>query len=147
LVRLTLDDVIRDHDQVFVRFGNPPSPVPEPFATVLLDYIASRTNMRTATNPGSPWLFPGRRARQPLRPEWLAKQITRMGVPTIAARGAALRQHIQDSPVPIVADALGYHPVTMAKLAAETGTTYNRYAPGDHTQSPRPLPKRRTDDS
>jgi hypothetical protein len=52
-----------------------------------------------------------------------------MGVPTIAARGAAIRQHVQDSPVPIIVDALGYHPATMAKLAAETGTTYSRYAP------------------
>lgn len=103
--------------------------------------------MRTATNPISRWLFPGRRAGQPLHPEWLAKQIAQMGVPTTAARGAALRQHLQDSPAPIVADALGFHPVTAAKLAAETGTTYSRYAPGDHTRSPRPLPKRRTDDS
>jgi hypothetical protein len=46
-----------------------------------------------------------------------------MGVPTTAARGAAIRQHLQDSPAPIVADALGYHPVTTAKLATETGTT------------------------
>jgi hypothetical protein len=147
IIGLTLDDVIHNDGQVLIRLGQPPTPVPEPFATLLLDYIAGRTNMRTATNPGSPWLFPGRRAGQPLHPEWLAKQITRMGIPTIAGRGAAIRQHLQDSPAPIVADALGYHPVTAAKLAAETGTTYNRYAPGDHARSPRPLPKRRTDDS
>ncbi|WP_326821458.1 hypothetical protein [Streptosporangium sp. NBC_01756] len=147
LVQLDLDDIITDDGQVAIRFGDPPTPVPEPFAILLQDYIAHRTNMRTATNPGSQWLFPGRRAGQPLRPEWLAKQITQMGVPTTAARGAALRQHLQDSPAPIVADALGFHPVTAAKLAAETGTTYSRYAPGDHTRSPRPLPQRRTDDS
>ncbi|MEU0483927.1 hypothetical protein ABZ260_32665 [Streptosporangium sp. NPDC006013] len=51
-------------------------------------------------------------------PEWLAEQITRMGVPAIAARGAAIRRHIQDSPAPIAADVLGFHPVTMAKLTA-----------------------------
>jgi len=147
IVYLTVDDVTTDDGQVFVQFGRPPSPIPEPFATLLLDYVASRTNMRTATNPGSPWLFPGRRAGQPLHPEYLAKQITRLGVPTTAARGAALRQHIQDSPAPIVADALGFHPVTTAKLAAETGATFSRYAHGDHSQSPRPLPKRRTDDT
>lgn len=60
---------------------------------------------------------------------------------TTAACGAALRQHIEDSPTPIVADALGFHPLTMAKLAAETGATYSRYVPGEHTQSPQPLPK------
>ncbi len=36
--------------------------------------------------------------------------LTQMGVPTTAARGATLRQHLQDSPTPIVADALGFHP-------------------------------------
>ncbi|MEV1174240.1 hypothetical protein [Nonomuraea sp. NPDC049784] len=88
-----------------------------------------------------------RRAEQPLRPESLAKQIRQLGIPALPARGAALRQHIQDSPAPIIADALGFHPVTTAKLATETGTTYNRYAPGDHTQSPLPRPPRRTDGS
>ncbi|MFF5211011.1 hypothetical protein [Streptosporangium sp. NPDC000396] len=147
LVRLTLADVIRDGEQVLIRFGTPPSPVPAPFATTLLGYLANRSNMRTATNPASTWLFPGRRAGKPLRPEWLAKQIRQLGISTLPARGAALRQHIQASPAPIIADALGFHPVTTAKLAAETGATYNRYAPGDHTQSPLPRPPRRTDDS
>ncbi|MDP4506919.1 hypothetical protein [Nonomuraea turcica] len=50
LVRLTLADVIRDGEQVLIRIGTPPSPVPDPFATVLLDYVASRPNMCTATN-------------------------------------------------------------------------------------------------
>ena len=119
LVRLDLDDVLIDDGQVTIRFGDPPTPVPEPFAALLLDYIAHRTNMRTAPNPDSRWLFPGRRASRPLRPEWLAKQITQTGVPTTAAaRGAALRQHLQDSPAPIVADALGFHPVTTTTTQA-----------------------------
>jgi hypothetical protein len=29
--------------------------------------------------------------------------------------------------------ALGYHQVTTAKLAAQAGTTWSRYAPGDHS--------------
>lgn len=62
IVRLTTDDVLNDAGQVFIRFGHPPLPVPEPAAAMLLDYIATRANMHTATNPGSLWLFPGRRA-------------------------------------------------------------------------------------
>ena len=42
-------------------------------------------------------------------------------------------------PPPVVADALGYHPVTTARLAAQTGATFGPYAPGDHT---RPSPTR-----
>jgi integrase len=97
IVRLTLDDVIRDGDQVLLRLGEPPSPVPGPVADLLLKWIANRDNMNTATNRNSPWLFPGRRAGQPMNP-----------------------------------DALGYHPVTTAKLAAQAAGTFSRYAPGDH---------------
>jgi hypothetical protein len=65
IVRLTVDDVIHAGDQVFLRLGEPPSPVPGPVADLLLDWIANRTNMNTATNHASRWLFPGRRAGQP----------------------------------------------------------------------------------
>ncbi|WP_223839152.1 site-specific integrase [Saccharopolyspora pogona] len=50
IVRLTVDDIIQD-EQVLIRIGDPPSPVPQPFAVLLLDYAAHRANMRTATNP------------------------------------------------------------------------------------------------
>lgn len=33
-------------------------------------------------------------------------------------------------PAPVVADALGYHQVTTAKLASQTGATWSRYAAG-----------------
>jgi hypothetical protein len=36
-------------------------------------------------------------------------------------------------PASIVAEALGYHYVTTAKLAAQAGTTWSRYASGDHS--------------
>ncbi|MGH3711798.1 MAG: hypothetical protein ACRDRQ_27720 [Pseudonocardiaceae bacterium] len=36
IVRLTVDDVIRDGDQILLRLGEPPSPVPTPFAELLL---------------------------------------------------------------------------------------------------------------
>jgi integrase len=144
IVRLTPDDPIQDDDQVLIRLGDPPSPVPRPFAA-LLDYAATRSNIRTATNPGSTWLFPGRRANQPLHPDYLAALIHKPEVPTIAGRGAAIRQHVLDMPAPIVADALGHHHVTTTRLTPppQAGTTWNRYAPGDHSQPPTP----RTGDS
>lgn len=143
IVRLTLDEIVHDEDQVLLRLGNPASPVPQPFATLLLDYAADRANMHTATNPGSRWLFPGRRANQPLRPEHLAKLVHQLGVPTVAGRGAAIRQHVLDMPAPVVADALGYHHITTTRLATHAGATWSRYAPGDHSQPT----SRRTRDS
>lgn len=67
IVRLSVEDVIHDGDTVLLRLGEPASPVPAPVATLLLEHIANRDNMNTATNPASRWLFPGRRAGQPAR--------------------------------------------------------------------------------
>jgi hypothetical protein len=36
IVRLTVNDVIRDGDQILLCLGEPPSPVPTPFAQLLL---------------------------------------------------------------------------------------------------------------
>ncbi|WP_306211665.1 site-specific integrase [Actinoplanes sp. RD1] len=105
ITRLTIDDIIRDTDQILLRLGDPPSPMPEPAAVLLLEYLGQRT----ATNRDSRWLFPGRRT-------------------------AAIRQHVLDLPAPIVATALGYHQVTTARLAAEAGTTWSTYAPGDRSK-------------
>nr|CTQ96951.1 hypothetical protein [Kibdelosporangium sp. MJ126-NF4] len=48
IVRLPIDDIIEDADQVLIRLGDPPSPVPQAFAALLPDYTASRTTMSTA---------------------------------------------------------------------------------------------------
>lgn len=143
IIRLTVDDVIQDDDQVFIRLGDPPSPVPHSFAAMLLDYAAHRANMRTATNPGSVWLIPGCRASQPLRPEYLAKLVRQLGVPTVAGRRATIGQYVLDMPAPIVAEALGYHHNTTTKLVTEACAIWSRYASGDHS----PLQPRGTRDS
>ena len=106
--------------------------MPAPVAALLLEYLGQRTNMRTATNRESRWLFPGRRAGEPLQPSTLSPLVQALGVPSIAGRVAAIRQHVLDMPAPIVATALGYHHVTTTRLAAEAGTTGSNYAPGDH---------------
>ncbi|WP_199193046.1 hypothetical protein [Amycolatopsis sp. BJA-103] len=143
IARLTIDDVIRDGDQVLLRLGEPPSPVPAPFAELLLAWIDKRDNMNTATNPNSRWLFPGRRAGQPMHSDWLAALVNELGIPTTTGRTSAIRQHVLDMPAPVVADALGYHHVTATRIAAQAGATWSRYAPGDHS----PLQRRGTGDS
>ena len=40
-----------------------PAPVPEPFASLLTEHLATRPNMRTGSSSGSEWLFPGYRRR------------------------------------------------------------------------------------
>ncbi|MFE9250948.1 hypothetical protein [Streptomyces sp. NPDC007088] len=147
IVRLSVDDVIRDGDTVLLRLGEPASPVPDPVAALLLEHTANRDNMNTATNPASRWLFPGRRAGKPARPDHLSALLNKVGVPTAAARGAAIRQQLLELPAPVVADALGYHDKTTSRLRNETGGTWSRYASGDHTRSPAGWVPRGTSDS
>jgi len=77
--------------------------------------------MNTATNRHSLWLFPGRRAGQPMHSDALAALVDDLGISTVAGPACAIRQHVLEMPAPIVADALGYHQVTTAKLAAQAG--------------------------
>jgi hypothetical protein len=128
IVRLTIDDVTRAADgQVFIRFGEPATPVPEPFATLLLQATAQRDNLDTATNPGARWLFPGRRAGQPLHASHLSQLVRDLGVPALAGRTAALRQLVLQVPAPVVAQALGYHYNTTTRVASEAGTPWSHY--------------------
>ncbi|OIJ98361.1 hypothetical protein [Streptomyces colonosanans] len=136
IVQLTVDDVLHDGETTLLRLGEPASPVPTPVAALLLTYIADRDNMNTATNQASRWLFPGRRAGQPARPDHLSALLREIGIPVAAARGAAIRQQLLELPAPVVADALGYHDKTTSRLLRETGGTWSRYAAGDRTRSP-----------
>ena len=106
VVRLTIDDVLHDGETTLLRLGEPASPIPAPVASLLQEYIAGRANIPTATNPASRWLFPGRRAGQPCRPDHLSALLGKAGVPASAARGAAIRQQLLEMPAPVVAGAL-----------------------------------------
>ncbi|ADI12931.1 hypothetical protein SBI_09813 [Streptomyces bingchenggensis BCW-1] len=86
--------MVHDGDQVLLRLGEPPSPVPAPVADLLLNRIGNRDNMNTATNGDSRWLFPGRRAGQPMHPDALAALVNSLGIPTVAGRASAIGQHV-----------------------------------------------------
>jgi hypothetical protein len=144
IVRLTLDDIVSDGTDILLRLGDPPTPVPEPVAGLLLAAAADRQNMSTATNPGSRFLFPGRRPGQPINPYTLYPVLQELGIPTQTARTSAIRQLVLQAPAPVIAQALGYHPTTAHRHAADAGGTWTRYAPGDHTRPQPHVPKPRT---
>ena len=134
IVRLTINDITDQDGQLLLRLGDPPAPVPEPFATLLTQLAASRQNTNTATNPASRWLFPGRRAGQPLHPDTLWTALRQFGIPATAARTTALRDLVLQAPAPVIAQALGYGHLAVHRHAARAGQTWARYAPGDHAQ-------------
>lgn len=127
LVRLTVDDVLCHDGQVSIRLGDPPTPVPEPFASMLTGLAASRANMNTAANPACAWLFPGGRAGQPLTPGALLQQLRALGVPAAQARTSAFRQLVLQAPAPVAARALGYSPGTATEHVLAAGGTWSRY--------------------
>lgn len=135
IVRLTTDHITTGQDgTVLLRLGDPPTPVPEPFASLLLQYTATRPNMLTATNPDSRWLFPGRRAGQPLHPETIAGRLASLGLHRTNARTSAIRHLVLQAPAPVVAGMLGYNNESLAQIAAQAAGPWSRYAPGDHTR-------------
>jgi DNA-binding Xre family transcriptional regulator len=51
----------------------------------------------------------------------------------IRPKRAAIRHLVRQASAPVIARMLGYHHDTTARLATESGGTWKRYAPGDHT--------------
>jgi hypothetical protein len=101
ITRLTLDDITLDaQGQMLIRLGDPPAPVPAPFDAIINDYLAARPNLTTATNPNSTWLFPGRRAGQPLHPTSIRLRLSTLGIPNLPARSRALREMLLQAPRP-----------------------------------------------
>ena len=133
LIRLTTDDVIQQDSQVLIRLGDPPAPVPEPFAALLLELAGHQPGITTASTP-TRWLFPGQSAGQPLAAGTMLAHLRTLGFLTGPARLSALRQLVLQAPAPVIARSLGYHDNTTTRIAAEAGKTWNQYAPGDHAQ-------------
>ncbi|MGC0380203.1 hypothetical protein [Streptomyces sp. SAI-129] len=129
IVRMTVDDVVRHGQHVALRLGDPPTPVPEPLADLLPNYLQALP----AINPNSPWFFPGRRASQPMNPATLRDGLRELGIPAEKGRTSAIRQLVLQAPAPVIAQALGYHDKSTTRIAAEAGATWKSYAPGDHT--------------
>ncbi|HEU4349271.1 MAG TPA: hypothetical protein VFR35_15960, partial [Actinoplanes sp.] len=119
---LTVDNVIRREDEVLIRLGEPASPVPEPFATLLQQLADTRT-----AAGDQQWLFPGRRPGQPLSYRQLTNHLRTLGIPLRRARTAALRQLVLDVPAPVTAAALGFHHTTTNRQVRHAGGTWNRY--------------------
>jgi hypothetical protein len=139
IVGLRVSDITTSPDgQTTLNLGTPPTPVPEPLAALLHAYVQARPNMTTATNPNSEWLFPGRRAGLPIHPRTMTGLLEQAGVPARTSRIAAIRGLVLQLPAPVIADALGYHPTSATRIAAEAGSPWSGYAAGDHSRGPNP---------
>jgi len=125
---LTLSDVVVEGEEVSVRLGAGFAPVPPPFAGMLTDLVGGRPNLNTASNPTSPFLFPGRSADKHLLPSTLRTAAIQMGIDITGARTGALRQLVLDCPPPVVAEALGYSYQAIDRHAQRAGSPWSSYA-------------------
>lgn len=128
IARLRLEDIGQADGSLALRFGDEPAPLPAPVAALLQHHLNGRPNINTASNAGSPWLFPGYRPEQPLHQSYLMKRIRDAGVPLLGARNSALRQLVLDMPPAVAAQALGYSPQVAQAHARDAGTTWVNYA-------------------
>ncbi|MFE7217064.1 hypothetical protein ACFY0A_46440 [Streptomyces sp. NPDC001698] len=134
IIRLTIDDVLHDGQHVALRLGDPPTPIPEPLANLLLDCLAALPDNTPAANRGSAWLFPGRRAGQPMASGSLRHLAESHRHPSGHGRTAAIRQLAPQAPPPVVAQAPGYHNKTATRIATEAGAPWKSHAPGNHAR-------------
>jgi hypothetical protein len=120
IVRLTASDVIRDDGDVYIQFGTPPAPLPEPFAALIEE--------QATASGGDSWLFPGRNAAQPRSYTGVYHALRDAGLPMRNARTSALRDLVLQAPAPVVADALGFHQTTTTRQFTAAGGRWSRYA-------------------
>ncbi len=124
---LATTDVLDRNGEVQLRLGGAPVTLPQPVGELVREHLGDRPHLRTAAHRASPWLFPGNSPGQHLTASQLASRLRLLGV-TVATRKAALHQLIGEVPAPVLADALGYHPTTAARLSAELAADWSGYA-------------------
>jgi len=102
--------------------------VPEPVATLLRHYLRNRSNMTTAANPVSPWLFRGQLAGEHRSYRRLIVILNQLGIPARASRLAAWHQLVRQTPPAVLADVLGVSPDTATRHALLAGADWATYA-------------------
>ncbi|MEW6154671.1 MAG: hypothetical protein AB1673_11875 [Actinomycetota bacterium] len=128
IAALTLSDVVVEGEEVSLRLGAGFAPVPAPFSGIVADLIGGGPNLNTASNPTSPFLFPGRSADKHLLPSTLRTAAIQMGIDITGARTGALRQLVLDCPPPVVSEALGYSYQAIDRHAQRAGSPWSSYA-------------------
>jgi hypothetical protein len=127
LAHLTVDAVTTTDDHVNLKIAEEELPLPEPLAGLTAALVSRRRNMRTAANPSSPWLFPGRLPGRPISPGRLRERLQQLGI-TRAGRTAAFDELLRDIPAPVLADLVGCNPRFAAERARTLSTDWAGYA-------------------
>jgi len=127
IARLRIEDIEYVTNGILLRLANQPVAIVDPLAG-LLQRLAREPKGRAVTGAASAsWLFPGKLAGEPLRPERLQQRLRDCGIKGIPSRTSAVLQLAREVPTPILAEALGYNhdlAATWARLAAADYAAY-----------------------
>ncbi len=126
VIQLTWDDVTVTDDLVTVSLGETEFALPSPLEEPLRQLAAAPGNDLTASHPNSNWVFRGYSPGQHIRGSSLRSRL-KLVFSTRAARLGTLHELTKLGPVPIIADALGYHPSTIERHAIGSASVYSQY--------------------
>jgi hypothetical protein len=131
VIQLTWDDVA---EVVTIRLGRPSFALPSPLDEPMRQLAAAPGKDPTASHPNSNWVFRGYSPGRHIHGSSLRSRLKSV-FGTRAARLGTLHELTKLGPVPIIADALGYHPSTIERHAIGSASTYAEYiaaARGEH---------------
>lgn len=126
VIRLTWDDVTVTDDVVTVRLGRTEFTLPVPLDEPMRQLAAAPGNDLTAAHPNSNWVFRGYSPGSHIHRSSLRSRLKAV-FGTRAARLGTLHELTKLGPVPIIADALGYHPSTIERHAVGSAAVYSQY--------------------
>jgi hypothetical protein len=109
-----------------LRIGDDRVPVPSALAALVQALLERPSHESSTGHPDRDWLFPGRRAGQPIEPDQLAERLNRHGV-TRAARTAALDALLSTVPAPVLAKLIDRRPWRVAQRTKLLGTDWRNY--------------------
>ncbi len=125
IIDLKLGDLGEHGGELTIRLGDQPVVVPSPAAAIFTSYAAKRWNM-TSVNPGTDWLFPGRRPGEHVTALALRLRLNQLGIGK-SARVGALDYLLAEIPSAVVASVTGYNANTTATRVAVTGNDWAGY--------------------
>lgn len=126
VVRLTWQDVTLTDEVVTIRLGKTEFALPCPLDEPMRELAAEPGYDLTASHPNSNWVFRGYSPGQHIHGSSLRSRLQTI-FSTRAARLGTLHELTRLGPVPIIADALGYHPSTIERHAIGSASVYAQY--------------------
>ena len=126
VIQLTWNDVTVTDNVVTVRLGKTEFALPSPLDEPMRQLAAAPGNDLTASHPNSNWVFRGYSPGRHIHGSSLRSRLKTV-FSTRPARLGTLHELTKLGPVPIIADALGYHPSTIERHAIGSASTYAEY--------------------